>query len=562
MRRQRQDNVILNPGKPIRPSKGCFPFSLSRGKQERDSLTVGPYQVGIIIWDGTVLDVFSGDTRPLPQGDVQTYIASTAPFNLTFWLKVPWESPDPNDLVMNPPLVTSDGEHVTGRIDLTLSVTTKDLDGTLVTPGDPSEGAHRLLQFLGLYGEIITSSDIADTVKGELLPKLLALDLNEYKADELRSNRSVLRDFTKSLETELSLTTERFGLQLIQFHLNWDIRDRKPQSHTELHPFGVKSNEKGDGGSTPLHQATWDGDSSSTPLHQTAWEEDCSSTPLHQAAWEGQTEKALALISTGADIHARDDVGHTPLHMAVKNGHTKTALALVSAGADIHAMSEYHCSTPLHAAAAEGCTETVLALVSAGADIHRGVNGLTPLHVAAAEGHTETALALVSAGADIHALIVYGDTPLHRAAENGHTETALALVSAGADIHARTDSGEPPLHMAVTNGHTNTALALLSAGADINGSDTVPLMQPLHVAAFEGHTETALALVSVGADIHARSETGYTSLHGAAQGGHTETALALVSVGADIHARANDGLTPTHVALVWGHFETAQVLTG
>ena len=509
-------------------------------------MTVGPYQIGIIIWDGTVLDVFSGDTRPLPQGNVQTYIASTAPFNLTFWLKVPWESSEPNDLVLNPPLVTADGEHVTGRIDLTLSVTTKDLDGTLVTPGDPSGGAHRLLQFLGLYGEIITSSDIADTVKGELLPRLLALDLNEYKADELRSNRSVLRDFTKSLETELSLTTERFGLQLVEFHLNWDIRDRKPQPHTELHPFGVKSNEKGDGGSTPLHQATWDGDS--------------SSTPLHQAAWEGQTEKALALISTGADIHARDDSGQTPLHMAVKNGHTKTALALVSAGADIHARSEYYRSTPLHYAAEEGHTEAALALVSAGADINYA-DILTPLHAAAEEGHTETVLALVSAGADIHGSD-NRTTPLHMAAENDHTETALALVSAGADIHARDDSDLTPLHMAVKNGHTKTVLALVSAGADITGGDNRPLIPPLHLAVFEGHTETALTLVSAGAEIHARSETGYTPLHSAALRGHTKTALALVSVGADIHARANDGLTPSQVALVGGHFETAQVLTG
>lgn len=521
---------------------------------------MGPYQIGIVIWDGTVLDVFSGDTRPLPQGDVQTYIASTVPFKLIFRLRVPWEASEPNDLVLDPPLVTSDGEHVTGRIDLTLSVTTKDLDRTLVTPGDPSEGAHRLLQFLGLYGEIITSSDIADTVKGELLPKLLAIDLNEYKADELRSNRTVLRDFTKSLETELSLTTERFGLQLIEFHLKWDIREGKPQHQTGLHSVDLKSNEKGDSSSSPLRGATWVADSNSIPLQQAAWEGDSSSTPLHQAAWDGQTEKALALISTGADIHAKDDGGQTPLHMAVKNGHTKTALALVSAGADIHARSEYFRSTPLHYAAEEGHTETALALVSSGADINYA-DFLTPLHAAAEEGHTETVLALVSAGADIHGSdnVI---SPLHKAAENDHTETALALVSAGADVHAVDDSGQTPLHMAVMNGHTETVLALVSAGADIIGSDNRPLMPQLHVAVFYGHTETALALVSAGADFHARSETGYTPLHAAALRGHTETALALVSLGADIHARANDGLTPSHVALKGGHFETAQVLTG
>ena len=376
MKRQRQDNVILNLGKPSRPSKGCFPFSLSKGKQERDSLTVGPYQVGIIIWDGTVLDVFSGGTQPLPKGDVQTYIASTAPFNVAFRLKVPWESSEPDDLVLDPPLVTADGEHVTGRVDLTFSVTTKGVDGTLVTSGDTYEGAHRLLQLLGLYGEIITTSDVAEMIKRELLPKLLAFDLNEYKADELRSNRRLLRDFARSLETELSLTTERFGLQLIDFHLNWDIRDRKPQHLTGLHPVGVESNENGDSSSTPLHEATGD----------------------------GQTEKVLALISAGADIHEKVEEGLTPLHVAAYMGQTETALALVSAGADINARDDDNGGTPLHLAAGQGYTEAVLALVSAGADIHaRSDNGGTPLHVAAMQGYTEAVLALVSAGADIHA---------------------------------------------------------------------------------------------------------------------------------------------------------------
>ena len=480
MRRQRQDNVILNPGKPSRPSKGCFPFSLSKGKQERDSLTVGPYQVGIIIWDGTVLDVFSGGTQPLPKGDVQTYIASTAPFNLAFRLKVPWESSEPDDLVLDPPLVTADGEHVTGRIDLTFSVTTKGVDGTLVTSGDTYEGAHRLLQLLGLYGEIITTSDVAEMIKRELLPKLLAFDLNEYKADELRSNRRLLRDFARSLETELDLKIDHFGLQLIDFHLNWDIHDRKPQHLTGIHPVGVESNENGDSGSTPLPQATWGGDS--------------NSTPLHEAAGDGQTEKVLALISAGADIHEKVDSGLTPLHVAAYMGQTETALALASTGADINARVDSG-FTSLHMAANAGQVETALALVSAGADINARDDdtGSTPLHVAANAGQTEAVLALVSAGADIHARGVTGGTPLGVAVWAGQPETVIALISVGADIHERNVTGGTPLHLAAYAGQTETALALISAGADIHAMD-YPGATPLFVAIMRGHTETAQVL--------------------------------------------------------------------
>ena len=472
---------------------------------------MGPYQVGIIIWDGTVLDVFSGGTQPLPKGDVQTYIASTAPFNLAFRLKVPWESSEPDDLVLDPPLVTADGEHVTGRIDLTFSVTTKGVDGTLVTSGDTYEGAHRLLQLLGLYGEIITKSDVADMIKGELLPKLLSLDFTEHKADNLRTNRHLLNNIASSLETELALKIDRFGLQLVNFHSNWDIRDRKPHLHSGLHSVDMKPDQKGDSGSTPLHQGEWSADS--------------SSTPLHQAAWDGQPEIAMALVSSGADVHARDKNGYTPLHLAAWSGQAETALALVSAGANIHARADDRL-TPLHMA---GGAETALALVSAGADVHaRDNEGFTPLYLAASGGQTETALALVSAGADIHARADGGVTPLHAATGLGRTETALALVSAGADIHARADTG----------------------------------FTPLHVAAGFGRIETALGLISAGADIHARDDTGVTPLHVAATQGLTESALALISSGADTHALDNFGFTPQSMALMNGHTVTAQVLTG
>ncbi len=399
MRREDSDDIILRPGKSGRPNKGWFPFGLGKSKRERDSLTVGPYQVGIIIWDGTVLDVFSEGTQTLPNGDVQTYIASTAPFNLAFRLKAPWESSESNDLVLDPPLVTADGQQVTGRIDLTLLVTAEGFGGTLVAPGDTDEGAHRLLQLLGLYGEVVTKSDVADMIKGELLPKLFALDLDRYKADELRQNRHILRDFTKSLETELTLTTERYGLKLVDFYLNWDITAESPQHHRGLNPTDTKSDENGASGLTPLHEA----------------------------AWDGNTETVLELVAAGADVRARSDGDITLLHLAAWNGDTETVQALVHAGADVHARSDGG-NTPLHLAVAKGQTETALALISAGADIHARDDGdVTPLHLAAAEGQTETALALASASADLHAKIDSGFTSHDVTAMQGHTGTAQIL---------------------------------------------------------------------------------------------------------------------------------------
>ena len=69
MRQEEHDTLILRPG---RPTGGLF------GK----SLTVGPYEVGIVVRDGELQPPFSEGTRKLPRGSkMETYMASTAPFN-------------------------------------------------------------------------------------------------------------------------------------------------------------------------------------------------------------------------------------------------------------------------------------------------------------------------------------------------------------------------------------------------------------------------------------------------------------------------------------------------
>ena len=214
-----RSDIILKPG----PTRGSF--------------TVYPYQVGIIIADGILEYVFEEEKRNLPKGEVRTYVVSTAPFRLLFRLKLPWEASQPEDIVLDPPLTTSDAQHVAGRIDLTVSVMTQGSVFTSVMP----EGAHRLFQLLGLDGDVITKSDVVDVIKGELWPKLLALDLLAYAADELRNNQEPLRDISNSLKTELASAIDRFGLQLDDFYVSWvpsphkaaPIKQPEPDSRLE-----------------------------------------------------------------------------------------------------------------------------------------------------------------------------------------------------------------------------------------------------------------------------------------------------------------------------------------
>ena len=214
------DDIILSPGKPTRPRRGFFRWLLSAfgmSKREPWFLTVGPYQVGIIIWEGAVLDIFSEGTLTLPEGDVQTFVASTAPVKFTYGIRGTGESSNAFDIVLDPPPLTSDGQQATGRIDLTVSVMAQSSRFTSVIP----EKADRLLQLLGLSGDVVKKSDIATLIRGDLSPRLLALDLRVYSADDLRNNQERVRDISNLLRTELASAVDRYGLQLDDFYVNW-----------------------------------------------------------------------------------------------------------------------------------------------------------------------------------------------------------------------------------------------------------------------------------------------------------------------------------------------------
>ncbi len=226
------DDIILSPGKPTRPRMGFFRWLLSAfgmSKREPWSLTVGPYQVGIVIWDGAVMDIFSEGTQKLPEGDVQTFVATTAPVKFTHGIRGTGESSNEFDIVLDPPPLTSDGQHATGRIDLTVSVMAQGSRFASVIP----EKADRLLQLLGLSGDVVKNSDVARMIKGELSPRLLALDLRGYSADDLRNNQERVRDISNSLKTELTSALDRFGLQLDDFYINWTPQHPQKASSTK-----------------------------------------------------------------------------------------------------------------------------------------------------------------------------------------------------------------------------------------------------------------------------------------------------------------------------------------
>ena len=91
-------------------------------------------------------------------------------------------------------------------------------------------------------------------------------------------------------------------------------------------------------------------------------------SPLHQAAFQGSIERVQELISSGADVNAKDEFDWTPLHDAAIQGHTQIVKLLIAAGANVNAQDNEEQYTPLHEAARMNYPEIKKMLIDAGAD--------------------------------------------------------------------------------------------------------------------------------------------------------------------------------------------------
>ncbi|MGH9744908.1 MAG: ankyrin repeat domain-containing protein [Candidatus Acidiferrales bacterium] len=115
-------------------------------------------------------------------------------------------------------------------------------------------------------------------------------------------------------------------------------------------------------------------------------------TPLHMAAAAHQPEIVRQLITSGADVRAKNRRGTEPLHAAAvgnpnapdwkPDAQTATIATLLNAGADPNACNNDG-ATPLHRAVRTRCAAAVKALIDGGADVHlKNKGGSTPISLA------------------------------------------------------------------------------------------------------------------------------------------------------------------------------------
>ena len=187
-------------------------------------------------------------------------------------------------------------------------------------------------------------------------------------------------------------------------------------------------------------------------------------TPLHLAAMTTSEAAVVdALVAVGADVEAKDLWGRTPLHYALEaNDNPDVAAALVRGGANVNARSpDYPAATLLHKVAQSGKKPTVVSMfVAGGADVNAMDDAeATPLHYAATfNENPDMIAALVAAGADVNARmrnrcdldkgVGMGETPLHRAVRyNSAASVTKALLDAGASPRAVDEHGDTSLDL-------------------------------------------------------------------------------------------------------------------
>jgi len=169
------------------------------------------------------------------------------------------------------------------------------------------------------------------------------------------------------------------------------------------------------------------------------------------------------LTARGADLNAPDLGGNTLLHCAMGFRDTERAMALMNAGADVHVRNCLG-KTPL-AIAAEASAELVGALLDRRANVRaRDRLGNTVLMYASRGGTPETVRLLLDRGADVNARNDAGFTPLLIAVTSGGADIVALLLDRGADVTAADKQGRTATRLAREAGHRNVVDLLRKRG--------------------------------------------------------------------------------------------------
>ncbi len=174
-------------------------------KPKRGWLTADVHQVAVVMWDGTVDDVFWADRKKMRDGRGPFYLASTAPFEVAYSLKAssPGEESSGSP-TLDQSVYTSDAQPVMGQLTVGLSLA--------------PERVERLLPLRG-RGQCVTSWDIALAIKNDCATAVADV-VAQHTASDLQGKRQAIRE---SIRNQLAAPAARFGLQCGSVYPNLSV---------------------------------------------------------------------------------------------------------------------------------------------------------------------------------------------------------------------------------------------------------------------------------------------------------------------------------------------------
>lgn len=286
-----------------------------------------------------------------------------------------------------------------------------------------------------------------------------------------------------------------------------------------------------------------------------------------------------ALISSGANLEARDASGMTALMWAAEGGRENLVRELLATGADVNVCSP---KQQLFIAVITRNVQWLRSLLAAGADIdgydsYYGVGRVSIQAYAAEFGGPTVVRALLEhvkaiekreGGNDrvrsyVNAYCRDYVTVLHRALRSRDPQVVELLLDAGAEAVnevAGGAAGDSLLGFAATYPSDVMIHRLLEVGADPNLEGPDSPFAPLLTAVRCNRPLNVIALVEGGADLENRGEDGRTALMYAAHLGFKESLVALIELGAHLNRRDHQGLTALMLAARKGSMECIEAL--
>ncbi|RYV01110.1 hypothetical protein SOPP22_16245 [Shewanella sp. OPT22] len=280
--------------------------------------------------------------------------------------------------------------------------------------------------------------------------------------------------FHKQLEKLDKINSQRTSRQA------YDLKISCGQSSSSNELFSIPVNSVDEHGNTPLMEAV------------------CS---------DGGISACRFLLSSGADVNAKNKRGESALSKAVAHGNIKIVELLLKYEADIN-HQDGDGFTPLMRAVLSGDIELVDVLQKNGADLNiRNKQGLTALNCAASLGSNKSVKLLLERGAKVTIPDYHGRTALINAAKMGNTDCAEQLINFGAPIDDQDASGKTALHHAVIRNKSESVNLLLNHDAKVNIPDDSGCTALYHAAEYPKRNHFLTHLLRKGANIEGCSRS-------------------------------------------------------